>query len=102
MKKIIVKLSFEWKSLPIDRQTPNQAGEWGNFANYRKFYYQPARTSRNGDYWVVYGQLLKTKSHLCSRENTYSSFYEPLPIKKSLLKEIFLCLRCLPNAKVIC
>ena len=30
MKKIRVKLSFEWKSLPIERQTPNQAGEWGN------------------------------------------------------------------------
>ena len=28
MKKIRVKLSFEWKSLPIERQTPNQAGEW--------------------------------------------------------------------------
>ena len=71
MKKIIVKLSFEWKSLPIDRQTPNQAGEWGNC----KFYIN--QNIKECDYWVVYGQLLKTETTVCSRENTLLISDEP-------------------------
>ena len=47
MKKIRVKLSFEWKSLPIERQTPNQAGEWGNC----KFYINQNRGHSKWRYW---------------------------------------------------
>ena len=71
MKKIRVKLSFEWKSLPIERQTPNQAGEWGNC----KFYIN--QNVKECDYWVVYGQLLKTETTVCARENTLLISDEP-------------------------
>ena len=99
MKKIRVKLSFEWKSLPIERQTPNQAGEWGNC----KFYIN--QNVKECDYWVVYGQLLKTETTVCARENTLLISDEPphiLQYEKSFTDQKFcVCVVSYLHAKAI-
>ena len=71
MKKIKVKLSFEWDSLPIERQTPNNSAEWGNC----KFYIN--EEIEKCDYWVVYGDLHQTETTICPQENTLLISDEP-------------------------
>ena len=71
MKKIKVKLSFEWSNIPIERQTPNNSAEWGNC----KFYIN--EEIEKCDYWVVYGDLHQTEEIICLQENTLLISDEP-------------------------
>ena len=71
MEKIKVKLSFEWDSMPIEKQTPNNSAEWGNC----KFYIN--EEIEKCDYWVVYGDLQQTETTICPQENTLLISDEP-------------------------
>ena len=71
MKKIKVKLSFEWGNMPIKKQTPNNSAEWGNY----KFYIN--EEIEKCDYWVVYGDLQQTETTNCPQENTLLISNEP-------------------------
>ena len=71
MKKIKVKISFEWNNLPLERQTPNNSAEWGNC----KFYIN--EEIEKCDYWVVYGDLQQTETTICPQENTLLISDEP-------------------------
>ena len=71
MKKIKVKLSFEWNNLPLERQTPNNSAEWNNC----KFYINDE--IERCDYWVVYGDLHQIETTICPQENTLLISDEP-------------------------
>ena len=71
MKKIIVKLSFEWDFISIERQTPNHSAQWGRC----EFYIN--KNIKECDYWVIYGRMFKTKTAFCPKENTLLISDEP-------------------------
>ena len=71
MKKIIVKLSFEWDKRQVETQTPNNSTEWSKC----KFHIN--KKIKKCDYWVVYGTAKKSETVICPKENTLLISNEP-------------------------
>ena len=91
MKKIIVKLSFEWDKRQVETQTPNNSTEWSKC----KFHIN--KKIKKCDYWVVYGTAKKSETVICPKENTLLISNEPpcfLQYKKSFTDQFANIISC--------
>lgn len=72
---IRVKLSTSFPEWPLQRQTPNESGIWGNC----QFFIN--QDVAECDYWVVIDDVLKTDESLCAKSNTILFILEPPTVK---------------------
>ena len=97
MKKIIVKLSFEWDKRQVETQTPNNSTEWSKC----KFHIN--KKIKKCDYWVVYGTAKKSETVICPKENTLLISNEPpcFLCKKSFTDQFANIISCHENSTFI-
>lgn len=73
---ITVKLTTPFPQIPIERQTPNSSGVWGN---YRFIINQP---TEQADWWVVLENVPSLERTICPRENTILITHEVYEMKQ--------------------